>query len=129
MRILVADDDEEILLVAGHAFARDGRAAAEIARGGRAALERALAFPPDAVLTDLRMADLDGLALLRALRDEERTRAVPVILLTGRADDDSRAKALALGAAGVLPKPFDPLRLPEDVFRLLAAPGAAPGRG
>jgi DNA-binding response OmpR family regulator len=65
---------------------------------GTTALAAALASPPDLVLTDIMMPGLDGFALLRALRADERTRTIPVILLSARAGEESAVAGLEIGA-------------------------------
>jgi CheY-like chemotaxis protein len=75
---------------------------------------------PDAILLDVVMPDPDGLETLSRLRDDPRTAGIPVIFLTGLADtEEERAKLSALGAAGVLAKPFDPNTLAELVAGVL----------
>ncbi|HSZ78566.1 MAG TPA: hybrid sensor histidine kinase/response regulator [Chthoniobacterales bacterium] len=73
---------------------------------GTTALAAALASPPDLVLTDIMMPGLDGFALLRALRADERTRTIPVILLSARAGEESAVAGLEIGADDYLVKPF-----------------------
>jgi signal transduction histidine kinase len=73
---------------------------------GQAALEAALACPPDLVLSDVMMPNLDGFGLLRALRADERTRRLPVILLSARAGEESALEGLEAGADDYLVKPF-----------------------
>ncbi|HEY7410014.1 MAG TPA: ATP-binding protein [Vicinamibacteria bacterium] len=73
---------------------------------GRAALEAARQEPPALVLADVMMPGLDGFGLLRALREDERTRALPVVLLSARAGEEARAEALEAGADDYLVKPF-----------------------
>jgi DNA-binding response OmpR family regulator len=75
---------------------------------------------PDAILLDVVMPDPDGLETLSRLRGDARTVGIPVIFLTGLADrEEERAKLSALGAAGVLAKPFDPGTLPELIAGVL----------
>ena len=76
------------------------------ASDGQMALERALADPPDLVLSDVMMPRLDGFGLLRAIRADERTRQIPVILLSARAGEDSAVGGLDAGADDYLMKPF-----------------------
>jgi DNA-binding response OmpR family regulator/anti-sigma regulatory factor (Ser/Thr protein kinase) len=73
---------------------------------GTAALAAARAAPPDLVLSDIMMPGLDGFELLRELRAEERTRSVPVILLSARAGEESAVEGLHAGADDYLVKPF-----------------------
>jgi len=74
----------------------DGQAALDIARSER----------PDVVLTDVMMPGLDGFGLLRALRADDRTKLVPVIMLSARAGEESRVDGLQAGANDYLVKPF-----------------------
>jgi PAS domain S-box-containing protein len=77
-----------------------------VASDGTAALASALATPPDLVLTDIMMPGRDGFALLGELRANERTRTIPVILLTARAGEESAVAGLETGADDYLVKPF-----------------------
>jgi light-regulated signal transduction histidine kinase (bacteriophytochrome) len=78
----------------------------EAVADGRRALEAALREPPELVLTDVMMPGLDGFGLLRALRAEERTRFVPVIMLSARAGEEAHVEGLEAGADDYLIKPF-----------------------
>ena len=73
---------------------------------GDAALAAALAAPPDLVLSDVMMPGLDGFELLQALRKEPKTAAIPVILLSARAGEESRVEGMEAGADDYLTKPF-----------------------
>jgi signal transduction histidine kinase/DNA-binding response OmpR family regulator len=103
-RVLVADDNADMRsylrgVLAPH-FAVDavcdGQVALEAARRGR----------PDLVLTDVMMPNLDGFGLLQALRADERTRAIPVVMVSARAGEESRIEGLQAGADDYLVKPF-----------------------
>jgi signal transduction histidine kinase/CheY-like chemotaxis protein len=73
---------------------------------GQAALEAAMAAPPDLVLTDVMMPRLDGFGLLRALRADRRTQSLPIILLSARAGEEAAVAGLDTGADDYLVKPF-----------------------
>jgi len=73
---------------------------------GKAALAAALASPPDLVLSDVMMPEMDGVALLNALRADARTATLPVILISARAGEDARLAGLETGADDYLVKPF-----------------------
>ncbi len=73
---------------------------------GEAALEAVRSEPADLVITDVMMPRLDGFGLLRAIRDAEETRELPVILLSARADEEARIEGLGAGADDYLVKPF-----------------------
>ncbi|HEX6277476.1 MAG TPA: ATP-binding protein [Polyangiaceae bacterium] len=80
--------------------------AVETVTNGRAALEAARRALPDLVLADVMMPELDGLGLVRALRADPRTAAIPVILLSARAGEEPRIEGLEAGADEYVYKPF-----------------------
>jgi CheY-like chemotaxis protein len=77
--------------------------------------------PFAAVLLDVMMPGADGPATLRRLRDGALAPDVPIIFLTAKAQRGDRERLEALGAAGVIPKPFDPVTLPNEVAAILGA--------
>jgi signal transduction histidine kinase len=78
----------------------------ETTADGQAAIEAAQEFPPDLIVSDVMMPILDGFELLKALRAEEQTRAIPIILLSARAGEESRVEGMQAGADDYLIKPF-----------------------
>jgi len=82
-RILVVDDDPDILGFVRLNLELDGFEV-ELAGGGREALEKAAAAPPDLMLLDVMMPEIDGLTVLRRMRSDAPTANVPVIMLTAR---------------------------------------------
>jgi DNA-binding response OmpR family regulator len=84
--------------------------------GGRALLES----PPDLVVSDLNMPFLDGFELLSLLQGDPGTSSIPVILLSGRSDGDTMAKAVELGAADFLTKPVTRDQLLESIEACLS---------
>jgi signal transduction histidine kinase len=103
-RVLVVDDNADmrgyVSRVLGRYFAVEG------ATDGRAGLAQIEARPPDLVLADVMMPELDGFGLVRAIRSDPRTRALPVILLSARVGEESRVDGLDAGADDYLTKPF-----------------------
>lgn len=77
-----------------------------VAPDGKAALDSALAAPPDLVLSDVMMPEMDGVTLLDALRANEKTKTIPVILVSARAGEEARLAGLETGADDYLVKPF-----------------------
>ncbi len=90
------------------------------ATNGQEALHLAQSHSPDLIILDHMMPDLSGLEVCQRLRNLPQTAAVPVLMLTARADQDMRAQALAAGANGFLTKPIRPKELLGEVERLLA---------
>jgi PAS domain S-box-containing protein len=103
-RILVAEDDTTFRRVLEMLLGEHW--AVEAFADGRQVLEAARKAVPDLVLADLLMAGLDGFGLVRELRGDASTRAVPVIVITGLTEEDARIKALEAGANDFLIKPF-----------------------
>jgi diguanylate cyclase (GGDEF)-like protein len=105
-RILVVDDDPDILQFVRLNLELDGFDV-DLAGGGREALEMAAAAPPDLMLLDVMMPEIDGLTVLRRLRSDPGTANIPVIVLTARSLAEDRVKGLDLGADDYITKPFD----------------------
>jgi CheY-like chemotaxis protein len=119
IRVLLVDDDPLVLLAAGAALGADGGFEVRGADSAATALRQAAAEPPDVVVTDVQLPDRDGPELIARLRMSERTRGVPVIFLTASAEGPEGERLRALGARGVIAKPFDPFGLAAEIRRLL----------
>src|SRR5262249_40528579 len=103
-RVLVADDNADMRDYIARLFA--DRWTVEAVGDGATALASARARRPDVIVADVMMPGLDGFELLRALRDDQTTRGVPVILLSARAGEEARVEGLQAGADDYLAKPF-----------------------
>jgi signal transduction histidine kinase/DNA-binding NarL/FixJ family response regulator len=116
-RILVVDDNADLRGYVARLFA--DRYDVALAADGATALALAQDDPPDLIVADVMMPVMDGFTLLRCLRDHPRTRDVPVLLLSARAEDGAVAAAIGAGADGYLTKPFAGRELLVNVERLL----------
>jgi len=103
-RVLLADDNVDMRDYVRRLL--ESRYEVTAVSNGEEALAAALAKPPDLVLTDVMMPVLDGFELLKTLRSNERTRTLPIILLSARAGEESRVEGLDAGADDYLVKPF-----------------------
>jgi PAS domain S-box-containing protein len=103
-RILLADDNADMRDYVTRLLC--GRWTVEAVADGATALARAREAPPDLILSDIMMPGLDGHQLLQALREDERTRGIPVIFLSARAGEEARVEGLSAGADDYLAKPF-----------------------
>jgi signal transduction histidine kinase len=103
-RLVVADDNADMREYVVRLLGEGWRI--EAVADGAAALAAVRREPPDLVISDVMMPALDGFELLGALRQDPRTRAVPIILLSARAGEEARIDALAAGADDYLVKPF-----------------------
>jgi CheY-like chemotaxis protein len=118
-RILVVDDSKLVHELARMAL--EGQAGWEIrcAASGAEALSLARAEPPDAILLDVEMPELDGPASVAALRAEPATAETPIVFLTAHDDPGELARLRALDVAGVLAKPFDVTTLGDELADVL----------
>ena len=118
-KVLVIDDDPVILELLRVNFEIEGFGVVS-AGDGREGLERAKKDKPDVILSDIMMPRMDGLALVTALRAEPKTKAIPVILLSAKAQNAEVKAGLEAGADDYVTKPFDPLELIDRVNAVLA---------
>ena len=91
-----------------------------LANSGADAIKCARENRPDAILMDIVMRDLDGLTVLKSLRDEAETGSIPVIFHTARTNPSEIKNLLSSGARGVIGKPTNPLELGNEIKRILA---------
>jgi len=114
-RILMVDDEEDLRTLAGLALGDIGGFILEICSSGQEALDKVTAFQPDLILLDVIMPVMDGPATFTELKKLPEIASTPIFFLTAKTEDDEVAELLALGAEGVLAKPFDPMTLAETV--------------
>lgn len=117
-KILYVEDDPDIRAIAELALQDVGGFNAALCSSGQQALEVAPEFEPDLILLDVMMPEMDGPETMRRLRALDATRATPVIFMTARIQSTEIQEYLALGAIGVIPKPFDPMTLADDIHRI-----------
>jgi CheY-like chemotaxis protein len=118
-RILIVDDEDDIREVAQLSLELVGHYDVLTATGGRDGLERARSGQPDAILLDVMMPEMDGPTTLAELRADPATRDIPVLFLTAKTQTADRIRLAQLGVAGILTKPFDPLKLASEVAATL----------
>jgi CheY-like chemotaxis protein len=118
--ILAADDDRDILALVAFRLGREGHEVLT-AVDGEEALALARTRLPDLAILDVRMPKLTGLEVVRALRADEATRAMPVVLLTASVQDESVQDGYDAGADEYMKKPFSPQELATRVEQMLAA--------
>ena len=110
MRILVAEDDHDIAQLVARYLEKAGWEP-HIEAAGDAALAFVRKNPVDVVILDLMLPGMSGLEVCRALRSDRATAAVPIIMLTARAEESDRVAGLELGADDYISKPFSPNEL------------------
>ncbi len=124
-RILVVDDEPDILSILVYQLSREGYSVST-AVTGRSAIQTAHEEVPDLVVLDLMLPELDGYDVLSRLRDHEKTRDIPVILLTARSTEDERLRGFEKGADDYVTKPFSPREIVARVKALLKRTQALP---
>lgn len=130
-RILVVEDEPDISALVAYHLARESyrvRTAAD----GVEAIRAVEAETPDLIVLDLMLPGMSGLEVLQELRRRAETRALPIILLTARREEQDRVEGLRLGADDYIAKPFSPqelvLRIQAVLRRVQQAPPAVRGR-
>ncbi|HJO68004.1 response regulator [Sphingomonas sanguinis] len=117
--ILTVDDSASLRMAIRIALTGAGYAVTEAADGVEG-LAKATATRFDLIVTDLNMPNMDGLQMIRALREQPAQAGVPIIFLTTESDDAMKAQAKAAGATGWLVKPFQPEQLIRVAQKVLA---------
>src|SRR2546428_4661556 len=117
-RILVVEDDQDIAQLVARYLQKAGFTA-DVLASGREAIATITARPPDLLILDRMLPQVDGLEICRAVRANDRTAAMPIIMLTARAEESDRIVGLELGADDYLSKPFSPNELVARVRALL----------
>jgi DNA-binding response OmpR family regulator len=120
-RVLIVDDDPDIRHLVSFNLSQAGFEIAT-AESGRKALDSVLKQPPDLIILDLMLPDIDGMEVCRTLRQRESSRRLPIIMLTARGEEIDRVIGFELGADDYVPKPFSPRELVlrvKSIFRRL----------
>jgi two-component system, OmpR family, response regulator MtrA len=120
-RVLVIDDEDVIGAVLRYAFLEQGHETLT-ADGGRTGIEAARRQHPDLIVLDLMMPEVNGHDVLLALRDDDVTEDVPILVLTAVTQARERELCLAEGADRVMTKPFDPRAVASAVEDMLNLP-------
>jgi len=120
MKILIVEDDRSIQMVLELVFTRMVKCEVVLASNGIDGLAMIQKHKPDVVLLDLMMPGMDGFEVCQRSKADEATRHVPIIFLTAQPQPAAVARAMSLGAAGYLVKPFDPIKIIDQVNEALA---------
>jgi len=118
--VLVVDDDPAVRELVRANLELEGYSVREAASAaeGLSALEHE---PPDLILLDVMMPQVDGWEMLRRVQERHGVGSIPVIMFSGKVDEQSLAEAAERGAQGFVGKPFDPQQLIEQTKQLLPA--------
>ncbi len=115
MRLLCADDEEDIRAILDLALGLDPTLEVEIVPSGVAVLERVTSGTFDAILLDAMMPGLDGYETCRRLKADPATAHLPVVFLTAKTLREERQRAADAGATGCLTKPFNPMTIAAEL--------------
>ena len=118
MHILIAEDDRDIAELVAHSVQTSG-CEPHLVGAGDEALAYARSNPVDLILLDIMLPGLSGLEVCRALRADRATAAVPIIMLTARAEEADRISGLEMGADDYVSKPFSPNELVARIRALM----------
>ncbi|EPX86474.1 Response regulator [Rubellimicrobium thermophilum DSM 16684] len=116
-RVLLIEDEPNIVEALSFILTRDGWTVHAHADGATA-MERVRSGSPEVIVLDAMLPGLSGFEVLRALRADPATAAIPVLMLTARGQEKDRHLALRLGATGFMTKPFANAELVAEVRRL-----------
>jgi signal transduction histidine kinase len=115
--LLVADDEPDMLRFLKSQLTRHYRVIEAV--DGQQAIDKASQFLPDIILLDMMMPEKDGLQACREIREKTSTHSIPVVLLTARADEETKLAALQAGASDFLAKPFSTTELHVRIKNLV----------
>ena len=118
-RILIIDDEADIREVTALSLETVAGWQVILAPSGAQGIRRASLEQPDAILLDVMMPDIDGPTTFQILKQNGHTAHIPVLLLTAKVQGQDRRKLDQLGAAAILSKPFDPLKLADQISEVL----------
>lgn len=118
-RILIIDDDESIQTVVQFGIQMVVDWEVLVASSGMQGIKTACDQKPDAILLDVMMPDMDGIATLKAIQANSETAQIPVIFLTAKAQTSERRQFNDLRVNGVITKPFNSLDLPDIITKIL----------
>lgn len=114
-QILIVEDDKDILEF-NTAYLEQNKFKVLKAKNGKEAVELLEKTLPDLIISDMMMPELDGIGLLKAVKNNTQSNHIPVIILSAKASAEARLEALKLGAQGYLAKPF----LPEELLSVVS---------
>ena len=121
-RVLIVDDDPDIVRLVRYNLSHSGFEV-QTAATGREALELVQKQPPDLVVLDVMLPDVDGLEVCRTLRQQSSSRRIPILMLTARGEEIDRVVGFELGADDYVSKPFSPRELVLRVKSILRRSG------
>jgi CheY-like chemotaxis protein len=117
--VLIVDDEAHIREVAQVTLETVAGWNVVTAGSGQEGVARALDARPDVILLDVMMPEMDGPATVAALKSNDETKDIPIVLLTAKIQAEDRRSFMTLGVDGIIAKPFNPLTLADEVSNTL----------
>ncbi|BAY25746.1 response regulator receiver protein [Calothrix sp. NIES-2100] len=118
-KILIVDDEEDVRAIATLGLEMSAGWNVFTAQSGAEALNQAAIHQPDVILLDMMMPDMDGRTTLQQLKTNPATSNIPVILVTAKVQQSDKESFADLKVAAVFAKPFRPLRIAEEISKVL----------
>jgi len=120
VKVLLVDDSDVVLMTEKMMFRNLGNFELLFARNGREAVKLAYLEQPDIILMDIVMPEMNGLEACRAIRADERTQSIPIILVTTKSDEKIVAQGYEFGCNDYVTKPINKNELARKMEDLLA---------
>ena len=117
--LYIEDNRDNRMLVRRILMASDYDFQVQEADNARTGIEMAQKSPPDLILMDMSMPEMDGLTATRMLRGMDHLRDIPIVALTANAMEGDREKSLEAGCTGYIRKPVDVDKLPEEIIHYI----------
>ena len=121
IKILHVDDESDIRAITKLALESIGGFNVTSCASGTEAIATVADVAPELIVMDVMMPEMDGPTTFRALQDIPDANRIPVIFMTAKTQKDEIESLMALGAIGVIAKPFDPVQLSKEVERIWSA--------
>ncbi len=119
-RISYVEDDEDIQRIVRMSLERVGKMTVDVVSDSMTAIGRMASFKPDLVMLDWMMPGMDGPTLFRKMKEDPEAAKLPVVFITAKATQRDTDELMALGAAGMISKPFSPKDLPDQLRAIWA---------
>jgi len=123
-RVLIVDDDPDIVRLVSYNLSHSGFGV-QSASTGREALDLVQRQPPDLIVLDVMLPDVDGLEVCRTLRQQTPSQRIPILMLTAKGEEIDRVVGFEIGADDYVSKPFSPRELVLRVKSILRRSGAS----
>lgn len=124
---MVIEDDPDLMRLLSHTLKAAGFNVIQ-AYGGEDALRKVKSHRPDLILTDLAMPKMSGVELIHHVKSDAQTKHIPCVAVTAFTWDHIAQSASQVGCDSFVPKPFNAVRLLQEVAKYVPLPGKLPGR-